>query len=231
MVLGRRGRSFTSTVFGPLARLLVRAGVSPDVVTVTGTVLTVAIAFGLLARGHIVVAPLALGLILLTDSIDGIMARHMGRTSKWGAFLDSTMDRFGDAAIYTSMALYALTMESAAGPWAFGFSLALVPLALIVSYARARAEAVGFTASVGIAERADRLIITLVALFLVGLGMPEWVFAVGVGYAALASLITVIQRMYAVYQQDVAARQQSAPEPDPAGPRGCAEPEGGPDGA
>lgn len=202
MVLGRRGRSFTQIVFGPVARLLVRARISPDVVTVTGTLLTIAIAFGLLARGHLVAGPLALGVVLLTDSIDGLMAREMGRTSRWGAFLDSTMDRFGDAAIYTAFALYSRTIPGVLGEWTFGLALALVPLALIVSYARARAEAVGFEAAVGIAERTDRLIVTLVAALLVGLGLPPWILTIGIGYAALASFVTILQRMYAVYWQD-----------------------------
>ncbi|MDO5494979.1 MAG: CDP-alcohol phosphatidyltransferase family protein [bacterium] len=210
MVLGRRGRSFSSMAFGPIARALVRAGVSPDVVTVAGTLLTVGIAFGLLARGHLVVGSLALGVVLLTDSIDGLMARQVGRSSTWGAFLDSTMDRFGDAAIFAAITIYALSVPAPAGTWLFGFALALIPLALIVSYARARAEAVGFTAAVGLAERADRLIVTLVACLLVGLGLSPWILVVGVGYAAVASLITVIQRMVTVYRQSVAGEEREA---------------------
>nr|NLD41010.1 CDP-alcohol phosphatidyltransferase family protein [Actinomycetales bacterium] len=127
---------------------------------------------------------------------------ELGRSSRWGAFLDSTMDRFGDASIYSALAVYALSIPGELGAWTFGLALGLVPLALIVSYARARAEAVGFTASVGIAERADRLIVTLLAALLVGLGLPAWVLTVGLGYAAVASFITILQRMYAVYRQD-----------------------------
>ncbi|HZK05665.1 MAG TPA: CDP-alcohol phosphatidyltransferase family protein [Actinomycetaceae bacterium] len=202
MVLGRHGRSFSRRAFGPIARALVRAGISPDVVTVTGTVLTAAISFGLLARGHLVSGPLLLGVVLLTDSIDGIMAREMGRESKWGAFLDSTMDRFGDASIYAAITIHSLTIPGPLGTWTFGFALALLPLALIVSYARARAEAVNYEASVGIAERVDRLVVSLLGCLLVGLGLPDWVLTIAVGYAAVASFITVIQRMYAVYRQD-----------------------------
>lgn len=202
MVVGQHGRSFSRAVFGPLARALVRAGISPDVVTVSGTILTIAIAFGVLARGNLVVGSLGLGLVLLTDSIDGIMAREMGRESQWGAFLDSTMDRLGDAAIYTAIALYSLSLDGAVGDWTFGFALALVPLALIVSYARARAEAVGYEASGGIAERTDRLLVTLFPVLFVGLGAPAWVLTIGLGYAVFASFITVLQRMRAVYVQD-----------------------------
>lgn len=201
MVLGRRGRGFSATVFGPAARLLVRLRVSPDVVTVGGTLATAALAFGLLARGHLVSGPLLLGVVLLTDSIDGLMARELGRHSPWGAFLDSTMDRLGDASIYTAIGLYALSIPGKLGDWTFGFALAVVPLAIVVSYARARAEAVGLTAAVGIAERTDRLIVSLLGCLLVGLGLPAWVLTAALGYVAVASLITVVQRMRTVYVQ------------------------------
>lgn len=201
MVVGQRGRGFSSTVFGPAARALVRWRVPPDVVTVAGTVATAAVAFGLLARGHLVAGPLLLGLVLLTDSIDGLMARELHRNSAWGAFLDSTMDRFGDASIYSAIAIVALTVPGTLGTWTFGFALAIVPLALIVSYARARAEGLGLSASVGIAERTDRLIISLLGCLLLGLGLPEWVLTAALGWVAVASLITVVQRMAAVYRQ------------------------------
>lgn len=206
MVLGRRGRSFSSTAFGPVARLLVRLQVSPDVVTVAGTLATAAIAFGLLARGHLVSGSLLLGVVLLTDSIDGLMARELGRNSPWGAFLDSTMDRLGDASIYIAIALYALSIPGTLGAWTFGFSLAVVPLAIIVSYARARAEAVGLTAAVGIAERADRLLYSLLGCLLVGLGLPVWVLTLAMGYVAAASTVTVVQRMRTVYLQAAGVR-------------------------
>lgn len=201
MVLGRHGRGFTRTIFGPVARLLVRWKVSPDVVTVLGTLSTIAASFLLIARGHLIAGPVVLLVVLLADSIDGLMAREMGRNSRWGAFLDSTMDRFADASLFASFALLGLSIPTWHGPWIFGLSFALVPLALIVSYARARAEAVGISASVGIAERADRLIATLVPAFLVGLGAPLWVLIVGLGYAVIASAITILQRMRAVWRE------------------------------
>lgn len=201
MVIGQRGRGFSSAAFGPVARTLVRWNVSPDVVTVAGTVATAAVAFGLLARGHLVSGSLLLAVVLLTDSIDGLMAREVNRDSAWGAFLDSTMDRFGDAAIYSAIAVFTLTIPGALGTWTFSFALAIVPLALIVSYARARAEGVGLSAAVGIAERTDRLIVSLLGCLLVGLGLPEWVLTVALAWVAVASLITVVQRMVAVYRQ------------------------------
>lgn len=201
MVIGRRGRSAQEVVFGPLARALVRAGVSPDAVTIVGTIATITVAFTLVATGHLVAGPLLLGLVLFADSIDGLMARHSGRNSSWGAFLDSVMDRFGDAAVFSALAIYGLSLGGSLGAWTAGFGFALVPLALIVSYARARAESLGVQASVGIAERTDRLLFTLFPALFVGLGAPAWVLTAGLGYAAFASLITIIQRMIAVYRQ------------------------------
>jgi len=104
-VLSSKGRVFTDAVFGPVARALVRAGVSPDVVTVTGTVLTVGAALWLLPTGHFVAGPLVIAAVVLVDSVDGLMARTLGRSTRWGAFLDSTLDRIADAAIFSGLLL------------------------------------------------------------------------------------------------------------------------------
>lgn len=218
MVLGRRGRSVSEVVLGPIVRGLARAGVSPDAVTVTGTVATIAASFGLLARGYLVAGTLVLVLVMLTDSVDGLLARETGKESQWGAFLDSVMDRLGDAAVFSAVAIYTLQIPGALGTWTSAFALALLPLALIVSYVRARAESIGFTANVGIAERSDRLLITGIGTLSVGLGAPVWVLTVALGYAAVASLITVIQRIVAVrkqYRATLATPTAGSPAPGP----------------
>ncbi len=197
-MLGEKGRGFQKAVFGPVARLLVRLGVSPDAVTITGAVATAAISFGLVARGYLVAGSLLLGLVLVTDSIDGTMARTLGRHSRWGAFLDSTLDRMADACVYLAIALAVQRFDDPFEPVTYGFALAIVPLALIVSYARARAEAVGVDAHHGLAERTDRLIVSLLGVLLVGLGLPLWVLTIALGYVAVASAITIVQRMAAV---------------------------------
>ncbi|WP_420114713.1 phosphatidylinositol phosphate synthase [Pseudactinotalea sp.] len=198
MVLGNRGRGFSSTLFGPLARLLVRLRVSPDVVTFAGTAAVVVASFTLLPTAHLVVGALVLGVFVLTDSIDGIMARlvHGDEPRPYGEFLDSTLDRFSDGAIFAGLTLY--FVAHADGPtrtWGVAASVACLALGGLVSYARAKAQALGVVAKVGIAERADRLIVALVATLLVGLGLPVQVLIGALALLALASLVTVGQRM------------------------------------
>jgi len=197
-VLSSKGRVFTNAVFGPVARGLVRAGVSPDAVTVTGTVLTVGVALWLLPTGHFVAGPLAITVVVLIDSVDGLMARALGRSTRWGAFLDSTLDRVSDAAIFSGILLWAVSRDE---PWVLGTALACLVLGSVVPYAKARAEGLGLTASGGVAERADRLFVALAAVLAVGLGAPVPVLVVALGLLALASLYTVGQRMGAVRRQ------------------------------
>lgn len=201
MVIGQRGRGVSTAALGRLARTLVRWNISPDVVTIAGTAATALVSFGVLARGHLVAGSLLLGVVLLTDSIDGLMARQLRRSSAWGAFLDSTMDRIGDASVFSAITIVSLTLPGTLGRWTAGFALAIVPLALLVSYTRARAEGLGLTASGGLAERTDRLVVALVGCLLVGLGLPTWVLTAALGWVAIASLITVGQRIAAVYRQ------------------------------
>lgn len=201
-MLGQHGRGFTKAIFTAPARGLARLGVSPDAVTWTGTLVTCALAIGLIPTGHAVLAPPLLGIVTLFDSLDGILARLTGKASAWGAFLDSTLDRVSDGAIFASIALYALWhMEGAVGTWALVAALACTVLGAVVPYARARAEAIGASAAVGMTERTDRLIISLVALFLVGVGAPSWVLAGALSVLAVLAAITVGQRMATVYRQ------------------------------
>ena len=171
-MLGNHGRGLTKALFTRPALALGRLGVTPNMLTVTGTVLSVTAAVTLLSRGHFVVGPLVLLVVLVADSFDGILARATGKSSVFGAFLDSTMDRLADGAVLGSLAAWA-----------------------------ARAESIGAAASVGIAERTDRLLVALGATFIVGLGAPQWVLTVGLLYVAIASFITVIQRVLTVSQQ------------------------------
>jgi CDP-diacylglycerol---glycerol-3-phosphate 3-phosphatidyltransferase len=183
----------------PIADLLLARGVSPDAVTVAGTVAVVLTALVLFPTGHLLAGSLVIGLLVLTDSLDGVMARRSGRSSAWGAFLDSTLDRFGDAAIFAGLVLW----FTGAGADRIAAVLALTCLVLgsVVPYARARAEGLGMTAAVGIAERADRLLAVLTATALVGLGLPVGVLTVVLALLAVASAVTVAQRMAAVRGQ------------------------------
>lgn len=198
-----RLRGFATWFFTPVADRLLRWKVSPDAVTITGTVIVVLAAMTLLPTGRLLAGSLIITVFVLTDSLDGVMARRAGRSGAWGAFLDSTLDRFADAAIFTGLTLWFVGRDDAVGDWGLGLALACLVLGSIVPYARARAEGLGMTAKVGIAERADRLVAVLVAIFLVGVGLPAVVLVVVLGLLAVASLITVVQRMATVRRQAV----------------------------
>jgi CDP-diacylglycerol--glycerol-3-phosphate 3-phosphatidyltransferase len=190
-------------LFTPVADALLRRGVSPDAVTITGTVAVVAAALWLYPAGHFLAASLVIAFFALTDSLDGVMARRSGRSGPWGAFLDSTLDRFGDAAIFSGLVLWFIGEGDSS--WGAGLALACLVLGSIVPYARARAEGLGMTAAVGIAERADRLAAVLVATALVGVGLPEVVLVVVLGLLAVASFVTIVQRMLTVRRQAMGA--------------------------
>ncbi|WP_129337566.1 phosphatidylinositol phosphate synthase [Cellulomonas endophytica] len=200
-------RGFLTALLTPLARALLRAGVSPDAVTVTGTLVVVVTALWAFPTGHLLLGAVLIGAFALTDALDGTMARLSGRQGPWGAFLDSTLDRLADGAIFAGVLLWAVGRDDE--PLAL-VALACLVLGSVVPYARARAEGLGMTAAVGIAERADRLVVALVAVGLVGLGLPPVVLTVVLGLLAVAAAVTVGQRMATVHRQARAAR--------PAGP-------------
>jgi CDP-diacylglycerol--glycerol-3-phosphate 3-phosphatidyltransferase len=202
-MLNRFARAFFTKLFTPLARLFLGLGVSPDVVTIVGTF---GVCFGALVfypRHEFFWGTIIVGVFALSDTLDGVMARLSGRSSKWGAYLDSTLDRMADSAIFGGLVLW----YSGDGhtPYLAALALACLILGSVVSYAKARAEGLGMTANVGIAERAERVVVVLVATGLVGLGVPQELLAVVLALLALASLITVIQRMLEVRRQAVEA--------------------------
>src|SRR5256886_12781054 len=155
-ILSGLGRAGMWRVFDPIARALLRAHISPDAVTVAGTlgVLIGAIGFG--ARGQLVAGTFIVTLSTFTDLIDGSMARQSGRAGKFGAFLDSTMDRVADGAVFGAVAYWLATQGR---HWALVAALICLVTGQIVSYAKARAESLGMTANVGIAERFERLLL------------------------------------------------------------------------
>jgi CDP-diacylglycerol--glycerol-3-phosphate 3-phosphatidyltransferase len=211
-MLNRFARAFVTRLLTPIARLLLAAGISPDVVTLVGTL---GVCFGALAfypRGEFLVGTLVITVFVFSDSLDGTMARLSGRSSEWGAFLDSTLDRVGDAAVFGGLVLYFAGRPGLEAKVLASLALACLVLGSVVSYARARAEGLGMTASVGIAERADRLVAVLVATGLVGLfHWPDAVLLVVLSLLALASLITVIQRILTVRSQALARRAAARP--------------------
>lgn len=198
-MLNKYARSLATAVFTPLARLLLRLGVSPDAVTLLGVL---GVTFGALwfyPRGELWWGSWFIAVFAITDLIDGTMARTSGRTTSWGAFLDSTLDRLGDAAIFGGLVLY----FTGVGDHDLGAvaALACLVLGFLVSYARARAEGIGVPCDVGIAERADRLVITLVTTGFTGLFLPVEVLLTVLVLLAVASLVTVFQRVLLVRRE------------------------------
>jgi len=101
-----RFRAFFARVIEPVARLFLRMGISPDAVTLVGTLGVCAGALIFFPTGHLLIGVLVITAFVFSDMVDGQMARLSGTSSKWGAFLDSTLDRFGDAAIFGGLAMY-----------------------------------------------------------------------------------------------------------------------------
>ncbi|TQJ50740.1 phosphatidylinositol phosphate synthase [Phycicoccus sp. SLBN-51] len=198
-MLNRYARAFFTKVFTPLARLLLKLGVSPDVVTLVGTLGVCVGALAFYPRHEFFWGTIVITAFVFSDTLDGIMARMSNRLGNWGAYLDSTLDRVGDAAIFGGLVLWYAgdgrdTLMAA-------LALACLILGSVVSYSKARAEGLGMTANVGIAERADRLVAVLVATGLVGLGVPEVLLTVVLALLAVASFITVCQRVLTVRRQ------------------------------
>ncbi|MDO5048399.1 MAG: CDP-alcohol phosphatidyltransferase family protein [Actinomycetaceae bacterium] len=202
-MLGNHGRDLARKVFTAPARGLAKLGVRPNHVTVTGTVATVAVSAALLATGKWVWGPIVVALVLFADSLDGTLARLTGEASEFGAFLDSTLDRIGDGAVFSSIVYWiAVSMApSSMRTWLLIAGLITIVGAATVPYARARAESVGAQAKVGIAERTDRLVVVLLATFLVGLELPMWILGVGLTWVAFASMFTVGQRIFAAKRE------------------------------
>jgi CDP-diacylglycerol--glycerol-3-phosphate 3-phosphatidyltransferase/CDP-diacylglycerol--inositol 3-phosphatidyltransferase len=198
-----RFRDFWTKVISPVARLLLRLGVSPDAVTLVGTLGVAAGALVFFPRGHLLVGVLVITAFVFSDLVDGHMARLSGTSSKWGAFLDSTLDRLGDAAIFGGLAMYYV------GPGDSdrfaGLAIYCLVMGSVTSYARARAESLGMQAKGGIAERADRLVAILVMTGLSDIFDLPVLIPLTLGVLAVASTVSVVQRVLNVRGQARAA--------------------------
>jgi len=198
-----RFKQFFQGVFAPVVKLLLRLGVSPDAVTLVGTLGVCAGALVFFPRGMLWEGVLFITCFVFSDLVDGQMARVSGRASKFGAFWDSTLDRFGDGAVFGGLLLYF------AGPGDSYLYLCLSLYCLvtgsITSYARARAESLGMDARGGVAERADRLVSILVLTFFGDLLDLPVLYEVTLWVLAAASTWTVAFRVLKVRRQALAA--------------------------
>lgn len=199
------GRAAVAHVFDPIARFLLRARVTPNMVTVAGTVGVIAGALVFAFTGRFITATVIITLSAFTDLIDGTMARQRIAAGipngKFGALLDSTCDRIADAATFGAGAYW---LASHHRPDAAAAALVTLVTGVAVSYAKARAEGLGFTANVGLVERAERLILLGVGAIIEGLGV-KYAIDVALWILAAGSAFTIYQRMHTVYLQDQAA--------------------------
>ncbi len=197
-----RFRQFWTDLFKPISHLLIRWGVSPDTVTLVGTAGVVAGALVFFPSGHLLIGVLVITVFVFSDLIDGYMARRLGTSSRWGAFLDSTLDRLGDAAIFAGLAIWLFgggnsTLLAYVAMWA-------LVMGSLTSYTRAKAESLGMSAKGGIAERADRLVAVLAMAGLSDIFNQPVLLALVLWVLAVASTITVVQRMVLVRRQALA---------------------------
>ena len=193
-----RFRQFWTRLLSPIANLLLRLGVSPDAVTLVGTFGVSAAALYFFPRGQLFVGVLVITAFVFSDLIDGYMARTSGRSSRWGAFLDSTLDRIGDAAIFGGLVLY---LGDVGRDVLAAVALYCLVMGSVTSYARARAESLGMQAKVGIAERADRLVSVLVLAGFSEIFNQPALLDIVLWALAAASTVTVVQRMVVVRRQ------------------------------
>jgi CDP-diacylglycerol--glycerol-3-phosphate 3-phosphatidyltransferase len=190
-------RAGMTRVVEPIARRLLRLGVPPNAVTVAGTVGVLVGAIGFGARGHLVAGALIVTVFALTDLLDGTMARMRGGATRFGAFLDSSMDRLADGAVFGAVTYFLATRGD---HWGVVAALICLIGGQLVSYVKARAEGLAMTGNVGIAERTERLIIVGVGGLLAGFGLA-WALPAALWVLAALSLFTVGQRIAHVYRQ------------------------------
>src|SRR5271170_2079462 len=188
-------RPLLARVLEPVARALARTPVTPNALTITGTVGVAAGALWLFPTGHLLAGTLVCWFFVMADMLDGTLARVKGTTGVFGAFLDSTLDRVADAAVFSGLAAWFVL--GGHSRLMAGVALFCLVAGALVSYAKARAEGLGLRADVGLAERTERLLVALVAAGLAGLGVP-YVLSAGLWVLAAASVFTFGQRVLAV---------------------------------
>jgi len=194
-VLGISARPVVEKIIAPMVGRLARGGVTPDMITIVGTVGAVAGSVLLFGTGHLFWGTVVVTFSVLLDLLDGALARARGGGSMFGAVLDSAGDRVADAAIFGSL----IWWFSGAGDNRLLVLLALLclVLAMLTSYIKARAEGVGIRCDVGVVERLERLLLVLFGTGLAGLGVP-YALPVGLWVLLAGSTVTVGQRLLAV---------------------------------
>ena len=200
-------RPLLARLLNPVASALARTPITPNAITIIGAVGMSAGALTLYPTGHLFAGTMVCWFFVMADMLDGALARVKGTTGVFGAFLDSTLDRVADAAVFSGLAAWFVL--GGHSRLMAGVALFCLVAGALVSYAKARAEGLGLRADVGLAERTERLLIALVAAGLAGLGVP-YVLSAGLWVLAAASAFTFGQRVVAVRRAAVAAGAATA---------------------
>ena len=192
----------------PVGQALARTPITPNAVTIVGTIGMSASALIFFPTGHLFVGVVVCTLFVFCDMLDGTLARIKGNSGPFGAFLDSTLDRVADAAVFSGLAIY--FVRGGHDRVLAAVSLFCLVTGALVSYAKARAESLGLSCDVGFAERTERLLIGLVAAGLSGLGVP-YVLPIGLWALAAVSAFTFGQRVLAAYRSAAETAGRDAP--------------------
>ena len=188
MALNAYARAATDRLLTPVGRGLARLGFSANGLTIGGVALT-AVAVAVIVSGRPKAGAWVLAFATATDAFDGVVARERGTSGPLGAFTDSVADRFGDVLIFGGVA-WLVRHE----PLLFGLAVFVLGGSQITSYIRAKAESLGWNATVGVLERAERVIIIVIAIFFELLPLALWVLSIGIA-------VTIGQRLRAVVRQ------------------------------
>ena len=208
VTLTDHARRWGRVIIEPIARALAWLGIPPNVVTVIGFVLSIGVGV-ILALGHIRWGGVCIILAAIFDALDGTLARIVGRTSRFGAFLDSTMDRFSEAVIFLGL----LTWYTRLGARREILLIyATIVGSLMVSYTRARAEGLGLDCKVGILTRMERTIVLTAGLLLNQVLIALWVMAIMTNFTALQRMVYVWR---ATRQEEREMDEQMAPGQKP----------------
>lgn len=201
-------------VIAPVADLLVRWHVSPNLITTVGTLCSV-VAGVIFATGHIRTAGLFLGITALFDVLDGTVARRTGRSSTFGAFYDSTLDRVADGALLAGLAWFYAVDPLHRNEIMLAITLAGLVGTFLISYTRARAESLGIDAKVGFMQRPERIALLAAPQGIFGLALDGWVLAGIVALLSVSAWITAVQRILFVHSVTAAGEQDLAVRGEP----------------
>jgi CDP-diacylglycerol--glycerol-3-phosphate 3-phosphatidyltransferase len=186
-------------VIEPAISLLARNNVSPNTITTIGTLLTVA-AGVVYATGHIMTAGWIMAVTAFFDVVDGEVARRTGRSTVFGAFYDSSLDRVADGALMAGLTVFYATNPIHHNLYMMVVCLCGIVGTFLVSYTRARAESLGIDAKVGVMQRPERIVLLSAPQALFGLFWNGWVLIGIIILLTVTAWITAVQRIAFVYR-------------------------------